>query len=386
MKRIYSIDFTRGLVMIIMALDHVRDMIHVNSIDQSPTNLASTTPLLFFTRWIIYLCAPAFIFLAGTSAALSMSRSKDIQASRKFMFTRGLYLVLLEFTVVNFGLFFDLGFHNFIFEVIAAIGFGFMILAFVCKVPAKILGIAGLLIICLHNALAYIPFVPVSGIKGYLQPLFSTVVYPFSGNVLIMGYPPLPWLGIMLCGFAAARLFAFEEEKRKKIFITIALSALILFAVIRMLNIYGDPVEWSQQKDALYSFLSFMNVTKYPPSLLFCLVTLGIMFLMLAWSEGKNNKLVSVVSVYGKAPLFYFLVHFFVIHFILLIILRMQGVGWSQMEFAGGTFGRPKGITTGLPLSQVYLIWIAVVAGLYYPCKMYGKYKERHNYRWLKFL
>ena len=130
MKRIYSIDFARGLVMIIMALDHVRDLVHVNSIIQSPTDLSTTTPILFFTRWITYLCAPIFVFLAGTSAYISCKKKVNISESRKFLFKRGLWLILLEFTIVNFGIWFDVGFHNFIFEVIAAIGFGFIILGF----------------------------------------------------------------------------------------------------------------------------------------------------------------------------------------------------------------------------------------------------------------
>src|ERR1700712_2511284 len=147
MKRIYSIDFTRGLVMIIMALDHVRDLLHVNSVTQSPTDLSTTTPILFFTRWITYLCAPIFVFLAGTSAYLSLKRKNDISQSSKFLLKRGLWLILLELTLVNLGLFFDLGFHLILFEVIATIGFGFIVLSFLLKVPAKVLLGVGLLII-----------------------------------------------------------------------------------------------------------------------------------------------------------------------------------------------------------------------------------------------
>ena len=177
MKRIYSIDFTRGLVMIIMALDHVRDMMHVNSINQSPTNLATTTPTLFFTRWITYLCAPTFVFLAGTSAYISFRKNNDVAQSRKFLFKRGVYLILLEFTLVNFALFFDIGFHTFIFEVIAAIGFGFIILSILFTTSKKTIAIIGLVIIFCHNLFALIAFKQGSIIQTILSPLV------FSGSI-----------------------------------------------------------------------------------------------------------------------------------------------------------------------------------------------------------
>ena len=196
MKRIYSIDFTRGLVMIIMALDHVRDIMHVNSINQSPTNLATTTPVLFFTRWITYLCAPTFVFLAGTSAYISFRKNNDVVQSRNFLFKRGVYLIVLEFAIVNFALFFDIGFHTFIFEVIAAIGFGFIILSTLFTVSKKTIGIIGLFIIFFHNLFAFIPFKQGSIAQTVLSPLFQPGAFSVSPHtVFIMGYPPIPWLG-----------------------------------------------------------------------------------------------------------------------------------------------------------------------------------------------
>ena len=292
MKRIYSIDFTRGLVMIIMALDHVRDLMHVNSAVQSPTDLATTTPLLFLTRWITHLCAPAFVFLAGTSAYLSFHRNNDITQTRKFLLTRGLWLVLLEFTVVNLGLFFDLGFHTLMFEVIAAIGTGFIVLSLLLNLSSKAIGIIGLIILFCHNLLPPIPF---------LSPLYSVSVFPLSSSrVLTIAYPPVPWLGVMLVGFASGRFFGPAENDRKKIFLKIGAAALLLFVLLRFSNIYGDPAPWSSQKTAVYTFLSFMNVTKYPPSLLFCLVTLGCMFLILAAGEHVKNRFTDFAYVYGK--------------------------------------------------------------------------------------
>ncbi len=386
MKRIYSIDFTRGLVMIIMALDHVRDMIHVDSISQSPTNLATTSPILFFTRWITYLCAPIFVFLAGTSAYISFRNKNNLQRSKNFLLKRGMYLILLEFVIVNFALFFDFGFHTFIFEVIATIGFGFIILSLMLKLPVKTIGITGFIIIFCHNLFPLIPFSQGSVLQTILSPLFLPGAFPFSHSVFIMAYPPIPWLGIMLVGFATGKYFELADFKRKKLFLKMGSAALILFIIIRCINIYGDSIPWSFQKSALYTFLSFLNITKYPPSLLFCLITLGIMFLTLAFSERAKSKVSNIISVYGKVPMFYFLIHFFLIHVLLLAILFLQGFHWSQLDFATGTFGRPKNMESGLPLWAVYLIWAGVVMILYKPCKWYGKYKATHKQSWLKYI
>lgn len=372
--------------MIIMALDHVRDLIHADSVTQSPTNLATTTPGLFFTRWITYLCAPTFVFLAGTSAYLSFQRNNNLAKSKSFLLKRGLYLVLLEFVVVNFGLFFDFGFHTFLFEVIATIGFGFIILSLLLKLSPRTIGIIGLVIICCHNMASIIPLAETSLLKKILMPFFAPGAFPFSNKVFIMGYPPIPWLGIMLAGFASGRFFELPEVRRKELFIKIGCIAILLFLIVRFINIYGDTVPWSSQKNAAFTFLSFMNVTKYPPSLVFCLVTLGIMFLILGLAEGAKGKLIDIVSVYGKVSLFYFLVHFFFIHFILLGILFLQGFHWSQMDFASGTFGRPKGLQSGLPLGEIYLLWIIGVALLYKPCQWFGHYKAKHKQWWLKYL
>ncbi|MEP6927439.1 MAG: heparan-alpha-glucosaminide N-acetyltransferase domain-containing protein [Ginsengibacter sp.] len=387
MKRIYSIDFTRGIVMIIMALDHVRDLMHVNSITQSPTDLSTTTPILFFTRWITYLCAPVFVFLAGTSAYISFKNKGNLLQSRKFLLKRGLWLILLEFSIVNLGLFFDLGFHTLLFEVIAAIGFGFIILSVLLKASIRTILIIGLVIICCHNLLPLIPFREGSIVKDILSPLFSPGAFPvFSHTIFIMGYPPVPWLGIMLVGFVSGKLFDLPDIKRKNTFLKIGLGALLFFVVLRFINIYGDPSLWSSQKNILYTFLSFMNVTKYPPSFLFSLITLGIMFLILAFADKANKNFLNTGSVYGKVPLFYFLLHFYVIHFTMIAIMILQGFHWPDMDFASGTFGRPKGVKSGVQLWAIYLIWMAVVLILYKPCRWFGKYKDEHKQWWLKYI
>jgi len=387
MKRIASIDITRGFVMVIMALDHVRDLMHVNSITQSPTNLETTSPALFFTRWITYLCAPSFVFLAGTSAFLSSRKKNNLQKSRTFLVKRGIYLIALEFIVVNFLLFFDPHYHTIFFEVIATIGFGFIVLGLLLNVRAGLIGLLGLIILFGHNLTSLIPLAANSTGKNILGFFFNLGAFPLpTGRVFFMAYPPIPWLGIMLAGFATGKLFEWSEEKRTRLFFKIGLAALVLFIAIRFINGYGDPLPWSSQKTAVFTFLSFMNVTKYPPSLLFCLVTLGIMFLMLAFTERPKNKLFQLVAVYGKVPLFYFLLHFLLIHLIMVALMFLQGVPWSQMDFASGTFGRPKGIQSGVSLWLVYVIWMGVVGVLYKPCVWYGKYKSEHKQWWLKYI
>lgn len=387
MNRISSIDFTRGLVMIIMALDHVRDFMHVTAGVQSPTDLSTTTPALFFTRWITYLCAPVFVFLSGTSVYISLQRKNNLDEARKFLLTRGVWLVVLEFTIVNFGLWFDVGFHTLIFEVIAAIGVGFLILAMLLRYSAKAVGIIGLVIIGGHNLLPLIPFSDGSILRAVIAPLFGPTVFSIaSGTTLIMGYPPIPWLGIMLVGFSCGLFFNQSTEYRQSLFFKVGLSAIALFFVLRFINLYGDAVPWSTQKDSLFTFLSFMNVTKYPPSLQFCLITLGIMFLILAVSERLPARWASFAITYGRVPLFYFVVHFYVAHVVLLFLLLMQGFSWEQFSFANGGFGRPAGMANGVSLTAIYLLWLGIVLALYKPCVWYGRYKATHNYWWLRYL
>ncbi|HEY2349306.1 MAG TPA: heparan-alpha-glucosaminide N-acetyltransferase domain-containing protein [Puia sp.] len=387
MKRIYSIDFTRGLVMIIMTLDHTRDFLHVNSIIQNPTDLSTTTPLLFFTRWITHLCAPIFVFLSGLSAWLSLKNRSDARENRRFLFKRGIWLIILEFSFVNFALWMDIQFRTLIFEVIGAIGAGFIILSLLYKFPPRILGITGIIIIFLHDLFSPAMLSSIPALK-FIESLFITngVFQPDPHLLFIIGYPVLPWLGIMLAGFACGRLFDYPDEVRKRIFLRTGLAALALFIIIRFSNIYGDPSPWLVQKDSVFTFLSFMNITKYPPSLLFTLATLGIMFLFLFLSEGKNNKFTQVVSVYGKTPLFYFLLHLYIIHLGMFLMVFLQGFHAKDLQFGFAKVGRPaEGSGIGLP--SVYLAWLAVLILTYPLCRRYGLYKSSHrDNKWLRYL
>lgn len=386
MKRISSIDIVRGLVMVLMPLDHVRDLLHTTSMTQSPTDLATTTPILFFTRWITHLCAPAFVFLAGTSAWLSLEASPDKGAGRRFLLTRGLVLIAMEMTLVNFGMNFDIRFRYFLFEVIATIGAGFVILALLSRLSWGVTATIAAILFFGHDLLAGVPL-PASPVPRFIATLFFTLgVFQGEKVTFLVAYPILPWLGILLAGYSAGRLFTFTPERRSRILRNLGIAALALFLLLRFINVYGDPVPWSQQKNAVYTLLSFFNVNKYPPSLLFSLVTLGFILIILAAVEGKENPATRFLLVYGRVPMFFFLVHFYIVHLLLFGMVFLQGFHTTDLRFGPFLNGRPeKG--SGIPLGAVYLVWIGLIIALYPVCRWYGRYKAQHKEKkWLRYL
>ncbi|PLK43605.1 DUF1624 domain-containing protein [Emticicia sp. TH156] len=382
MRRINSIDFTRGLVMIVMALDHTRDLLHIGT---DPTDLSVTTPLLFLTRWITHLCAPTFVFLSGVSAYLSFQNT-ELKENQKFLVSRGLWLVLLEFTIVGLGIWFDLKFRTLFFQVIGAIGIGFILLAPLIRLSSKTILIIGLAIIFLHNLLGLLPFnqPPYS----YLAPLFTFSVFQLSDtHVFAISYPPIPWFGIMLLGYGfGGTVFSLSPRKRKTLLYKLGWLSLLLFVVLRYINIYGDPIPWKIDRDPVLVIMSFLNVTKYPPSLLYTLVTLGICFIILSVSANKHGKFIKVVSTYGKVPLFYYLIHWYIIHTAMFVMLFFQGFELKDLVFGSFQFGRPKA-PSGLEIWYIYPIWLGIVALLYPMCKWYASYKAAHkDNKWLRYL
>ena len=386
--RINSVDIVRGLVMIIMALDHVRDLYYADSLTSDPLNLQATTPALFFTRWVTHLCAPVFVFLSGVSAYLSFSRNKNYVQSRNFLVRRGLWLILLEFTVVNFGVWADIRFSVVIFQVIGAIGCGFILLGLLIKLSPKVIGISAVILVIVLNAVALPPFFYDGFLKNIPQPLVALVspqVMQARQTTFLLVYPPLAWTAIMLMGFAVAPWLFTGGAGRKKRFLRTGLVLLVLFLALRFFNSYGDTAPWSAQATPLYTVLSFINLTKYPPTLLFQLLFLGIMFLLLAAFENRQNRFTRTLTVYGRVPLFYYILHWYLIHPGLFLLLFIQGYGMADFRF-GFNLGRPEG-PSGLPLAGVYLVWVTVVLILYPLCRWYEKYKFSHpEKKWLRYL
>ncbi len=387
MKRITSIDAVRGFVMVVMALDHVRDLIHINALKFDPTDLATTTPSLFYTRWITHLCAPTFVFLSGVSAYLAYANSSDPASSKKFLLKRGLWLVLLEITVVNFSIWFDIHFGVIMLQVIAAIGFGFILLTFFLRVKPLYNFIIAIGITLLCNLVMGLNLSQYPILGFFYNWLFSPNLLQITPNfMLLINYPVLPWFGIMLAGFACGVLFNQPAEIRAKRFISISALLFFAFVLLRFVNVWGDPAPWSMQKDVIFTFLSFINISKYPPSLLFILITLSVSFFLLFIAEKFEGKWKEVMMVYGSVPMFYYLIHFYLIHSIALLVLLAQGFAWSDFRFGPFQFGRPEA-PSGLGLGGVYVFWIGVVILLYPLCKKYSAYKKAHPEKaWLRYL
>ncbi|HEX6227593.1 MAG TPA: heparan-alpha-glucosaminide N-acetyltransferase domain-containing protein [Chryseolinea sp.] len=387
--RIATIDIIRGLVMIVMALDHTRDFYHADVAVFDPTDLTKTNPALFFTRWITHFCAPTFVFLSGMSAYISRQRKSTKELSL-FLFTRGLWLIVLEFTIVRLGITFNLYYDFVIFQVIWVIGASMIVLSALVFFSQKAILSIGLALVLGHNLFDLIQLQPPDNgyvIWSIIQQAGSASFGP--GNFTQIAYPLIPWLGIMLTGYGMGVLFDKDVDpaRRKKILLTAGLMAMALFVVIRFTNLYGDPRIWSVQKNALFTIMSFLNVTKYPVSLLYTLMTLGPVLVIMAWMENWKTDFLEPARIIGRVPLFYYILHFYLIHFTALCVLMIStGISWSDINFQFPTTfgGIPPGV--GHSLGWVYLAWICIVIALYPLCKWYHHYKSTHHQWWLGYL
>lgn len=379
--RISSIDILRGLVMIIMALDHVRDFFHIDAMVEDTTNMNSTTPTLFFTRWITHYCAPIFVFLSGTSAFLSGQKKTKKELS-SFLLKRGLFLMVLEIVVVNFLVVFDPLYRFIGLQVIWVIGLSMVLLSLLIYLPLRVLFIIGMVMVVGHNMLDGFNYNNMNEVPFWYaffhQQLFTSYA---EGRFFAILYPLIPWPGVMLLGYCMGAWYVkeFDAARRKRLLLGWGLTAVAAFFILRWINVYGDLVPWSTQKDNTMTVLSFFNVTKYPPSLLYLCMTLGPALLLLIWLEKVKGSWTNIVSVYGRVPMFYYLLHFFTIH--VLCIILFFATGRPVSDIAAGNFAfRPNDFGFSLPI--VYLIWIAVVAGLYPLCKRYDTYKLNNRQKW----
>ena len=383
--RIDAIDILRGVIMIIMALDHVRDFFHLGAMLSDPTDPATTTPILFFTRWITHFCAPIFVFLAGTSAFLTGTKRNKKEMS-VFLLKRGLWLMLVDLIIFNFLFTFDPFYHAIFVQVLWVTGLSMIILSVCIYLPLNVLFILGLGMVAGHNLLDTFNAQANSQPSIWWAFLHQQNFVQFApGHFYGVFYPLIPWPGIMLLGYCLGSLYVkgFDPVLRRKKLLGFGIAAIVVFFVLRFINVYGDLRPWTIQKDTVATILSYFNVTKYPPSLLYCCMTIGPGLLMLAWLEKIKAGWTNIAVIYGRVPMFYYLVHFFVIHTLCMILFFATGRNISEaasgmMAFHPNDFGFSLGI--------VYLIWVLLVAGLYPICKKYSIYKATHDKWWLTYL
>ena len=389
-KRILSIDILRGIIMALMALDHTRDFFHIDAVTQSPTNLETTYPLLFFTRWITHFCAPTFVFLSGISIYL-----QSLRKSRKelaiFLLTRGLWLVLMELTIVNNGWSFNPFFNFFFLQVIWAIGWSMVILSAVVLCPYWVAVAAGISITLLHNLTDYYTYPDPevhTAFNFLIMTDFST--YNIGPAKLIAGYAILPWTGIMLLGYGIGKWFnteRFSPELREKKLASAGMLLITFFILLRLNNGYGDPAPWSVQKEWVYTLLSIGNVTKYPPSLMYACMTLGPALLALAALENVQLKgFTKIMNTFGRVPFFYYIIHIYVIHLLCVALYFIQGFTVGQLFILPQNFGFRPNENFGFELGYVYLTWILVLVICYFPSRWYDRYKSTHKKWWLSYL
>lgn len=398
--RLDSVDLLRGLVMVIMALDHTRDYFGYRGL-QDPTNLATTTPALFLTRWITHYCAPVFVFLAGTGAFLSGTRGKSTGQLSWFLFSRGLWLALLDATIIRYSWTFSFDNHGVGIGVIWAIGWSMVVLSLLVWLPTSAVAVFGVAMIALHNAFdGYTaanvePFGWIWAILHTGEPVvkFTADAAWQIGNrqvdmrdayfAFFPGYPLIPWIGVLAAGYGFGALFLLEPRARKKQLLGLGLALTALYVVIRLVNIYGDPNPWKpQERGDLYTVFSFLNCHKYPPSLDYLLMTLGPAIAILALCEGTPGAIGRFFITYGRVPLFYYLLHLPLIHAGVRLIAQMRGSpdAWSTNAFAMSDQYRYS-------LPEVYVIWLGVVLVLYPLCYWFAGVKRRHrDVRWLSYL
>jgi len=387
-SRIVTIDFVRGLIMVIMALDHVRDFTHYDAYLYDPLDATKTSVILYVTRWITHFCAPTFVLLTGVAASL-LGKQRSKKQLFKFLLTRGLWLLIADLLIVSFSWSFNAPPHFMLFGVVAVIGVSMMILSLLIFLPNTIILIFGLIIVFFHNMLDNIHIA--NGTSLIWSQLHQQSLFVWGNHYnYVTGYPIIPWVGVVALGYCLGTLFQpeYEAAKRKKILRWIGLSAIILFFVLRYFNIYGNPTDWKHGENITASLMNFFNVLKYPPSLLYLLITLGPVLLLLSVLDSTRIRASNPLVIFGRVPLFYYIIHLYIIHLIATAIALATGHRFSDMvsdTFITGS-EKLKG-TYGVSLFWVYIIWMLLVIGLYPLCKWYANYKMRHkDWWWLSYL
>ena len=379
--RLESVDLVRGVIMIVMALDHTRDFFGVPGI--SPTNVARAGAALFLTRWITHFCAPVFFLLTGTGAYLSL-RKKSIGALSRLLLTRGLWLIVLEVVVLRcLGYQFNFDYRLTMLIVLWALGWSMITLSALVHLPLPAITAFGLVLIAGHNLL--------DGIRpatAWLTVLHGQGFVITGPHAVFVAYPLIPWIGVTAAGFGLGRIYDWPGERRRAFLLRAGLRLSAAFIVLRGVNRYGDPSRWRHQAASITTVLSFLNASKQPPSLLFLLMTLGPALLMLCAAERGTPRWLQPALVLGKVPLFYYVLHFMLLHLLAVGVAyaRYRDAHWmfESPDVANYPFTPPPGWGYSLPV--VYAIWIGVVLALYPVCRWFAGVKQRRRDPWLSYL
>ena len=368
--------------MILMALDHTRDFFGIPG--QNPTDLATATPALFFTRWITHFCAPVFFLLTGTGAYLSLRRKSPSELSR-FLFTRGLWLIFLELVILRcFAYQFNFDYRVTMLLVIWALGWAMITLSLLVRFPPVVATAFGVVLIAGHNLL--------DGVRS-TNPLWAILHSPgfvlnTPDHVVFAAYPLIPWIGVTAVGYALGQVYSWDADRRRAFLLRLGVALSLAFLVIRGINVYGDPSRWMHQKTALFTALSFLNTTKYPPSLLFLLMTLGPALVFLSAVDRRTPRLLRPALVIGKVPLFYYALHFALIHLLAVVTCyaRYGSAHWmfESPDLGHYPFSPPPGWGYSLPI--VYMVWLLVVVTMYPLCRWFAALKQRRSDPWLSYL
>ena len=372
-SRLASVDLVRGAVMVLMAIDHVRVF--------SGLPAGGPTPGIFFTRWITNFCAPAFIFLAGTSAFLYGRRHADLS---RFLLLRGLWLVLLELTVIRVGWTFNLDFSTYLLAgVIWVIGWCMVLMAGLVRLPVRVVGYGGVALMALHNVVmpALVPSMPIP-LRAVLYTAFQD---PPLGPLMVL-YSLIPWIGVMAAGYGFGAVLTLEPVRRDRLCYAIGAAGTALFLLLRGFNLYGDPRPWTTGTP-MPAVLAFLNTTKYPASLSFLLMTLGPTIALMPVLERARGRVARWLTVFGRVPFFFYLLHIPLIHALALAVSAIREGAVNPWLFANHPMGNPappEGYTWSL--GQLYLVWAISIVLLYFACRWFAEVKARRTEAWLKFL
>ncbi len=383
-RRIESIDILRGFVMILMALDHVRDYFHKYSFFFDPTDWHQTNVTLYITRTITHVCAPSFVFLSGISAFLA-GQNKPKKEQSIFLVKRGLWIIFLELTIINFGWFFNPFFPYQIFQVMWALGFSMICLAGLIHLPWKYILLIGIVIIGGHNTLDDIHISGNSAFAITWGLLFKYKLFTLFNTHCSIAYPAIPWLGTMILGYCLGLFYTnkYNRTERNRVLLYSGLLFIILFVIIRSFNGYGEPYKWIHKETSILTFFTFMKLSKYPPSLDFLLLTLSFALLFLRFSDYPLNFLTKRIAVFGRVPLFFYIVHIYIIHIVALIAAEATGFGWHSMAYLKSwVLLEPSLKGYGFSLLTVIIIWLSVIIAHYPLCKKYDFYKRKNKDKW----